>query len=87
MSDDPFTPERIFGCRVIEDMTMEEARMVRHWRVEQNATWRAVAAAWFDEYAAAHPSGTWNGSQILGQDLCIRAAELHSEDALRPPWN
>jgi hypothetical protein len=63
-------------------VTVNIAREVRRWRVEEDHTWRSVAAC-ADE--------TWgtdtNGNQIFGRALCSASARLLGEDPDSEPWN
>lgn len=75
------------GARILLDLTVEEAQLIRTWRVDQGATWRGVAHAWYAERTEARLDQAWQGSQILGEDLCESAAKLLGEDDTTEPWN
>ena len=66
----------------IASMTREEADFVRDLRNTKGATWRAVASTCAQEWAI-----DWGGSQLIGMDICERAAEIFGEDYRQPPWN
>lgn len=64
-------------------MTMEQARFIRSLRCEEPArSWRGVAMA-----ASGHYGGGWGSNQIAGMDLCRKAAKMHGEHHMEPPWN
>jgi len=67
------------------DMTKEQAEMIRRWRVDEGYSWRAVASAAF----GLAPAWTWDPSsnQLAGMAVCEKAAELHGENFMQPPWN
>lgn len=65
-------------------MTLEQARIVRKFRVEENFSWRAVAQAAYNL-----GWGEWSppSNQIMGMAICERAAQLLNENYREPPWN
>ena len=58
------------------------AKLVRHLRVQQHFTWRAVARR-----CALLWEGPWGANQIAGMTLCQKAAKLLGEDFMKEPWN
>ena len=58
------------------------AKVVRHLRVTQGFSWRAVARR-----CALLWEGPWGSNQIAGMTLCQKAARLLGEDFLKEPWN
>ncbi len=58
------------------------AKMVRHLRVTQSFSWRAVARR-----CALLWKAPWGANQIAGMALCQKAAKLLGEDFLKEPWN
>lgn len=67
-----------------EWMTPERAAFIRAFRVERDATWRAVADECHRRFGGVWEP-TWN--QLAGMDLCHLAAAHHGEDYMAPPWN
>ena len=67
------------------DMTQEQAELIRKWRVDEGYSWRAIASAAF----GLAEDWTWEPSsnQLAGMAVCEKAAELHDENFMRPPWN
>jgi len=70
----------------VEGMTIEEARMIRYWRVEVGGTWRWVAGNAYDEGICG---GNWQppSNQLMGMALCEKAASFFDEDYMGEPWN
>jgi hypothetical protein len=79
-------------------LTPEQASLIRHLRVSQDATWRAVAAGCHAAWDAPTRRAVWGvapdgsawaepDSQPIGMELCKRAAILLGEDPDAPPWN
>lgn len=58
------------------------AKIVRHLRVTQNFSWRAVARR-----CALLWEAPWGANQIAGMVLCRKAAKLLGEDFMKEPWN
>ncbi len=58
------------------------AKLVRHLRVTQSFSWRAVARR-----CALLWKAPWGANQIAGMALCQKAAKLLGEDFLKEPWN
>lgn len=59
---------------VAHDMTLEMARAVRRLRCEDGCTWGRIGE-------------TAGGGQILGREMCYRAAVLLGENPHEEPWN
>lgn len=55
---------------VTKFMTQERAEFVRKLRIDEQCTFRAIAAACSKEWAA-----NWGSNQLIGEDLCRAAAE------------
>lgn len=62
--------------RVANLLTVDGARIIKKWRVDEHFTWRSVARRF---------SGDSN--QLLGMALCERAAVMCNEDYMKEPWN
>jgi len=58
------------------------AKLVRHLRVTQSFSWRAVARR-----CALLWKAPWGANQIAGMALCQKAAKLLGEDFMKEPWN
>ena len=63
-------------------ITPEMAAQIRLWRVDEEFTWRAIAAAASDRWGS-----DFGSNQLYGEDLCIVAAQMLGEDACKAPWN
>jgi hypothetical protein len=63
-------------------MTPELAAEVRRYRVDQELSWRGVAAA----VSEAHCDEK-SDNQIAGRELCVIAAALLGENPNADPWN
>ena len=63
-------------------ITPEMARQIRAWRVDEEYSWRAVAAAASDRWGS-----DFGSNQLYGEGLCLVAAQMLGEDACKPPWN
>jgi hypothetical protein len=63
-------------------MTQEQAAYVRKLRCDDGYSWRAVAQTCSLEW-----DGDWNSNQLAGMAICERAAQLHHEHYMSPPWN
>ncbi|GAB3136153.1 hypothetical protein GCM10027258_09720 [Amycolatopsis stemonae] len=60
------------------EMDRELARLVRVWRVDEEQSWRQIAAGITEHLDLPH-----SDSQLAGRALCTRAAQLLGEE----PWN
>ncbi len=58
------------------------AKVVRHLRVTQGFSWRAVARRCSLLWKAP-----WGANQLAGMVLCEKAAKLLGESFLKEPWN
>lgn len=58
------------------------ATLVKHLRVKQDFSWRAVASQ-----CALLWGAPWGANQIAGMVICQKAAKLLGEDFLKEPWN
>jgi len=65
-------------------VTLERAREIRELRCELRHSWRALAAE-----CHARWDGRWEpaSNQLMGMELCERAAQLLEENAHEMPWN
>ena len=63
-------------------MTPERARFIRRLRVNDELTWRGVAAACSEAWTT-----DWESNQGVGMFLCDAAAECLDEDPNAEPWN
>ena len=84
--------KQVFDEDVAAMLTPERAAEVRRLRVDEGYSWRAVAHACYDLWAAELPEeireGWWPPSnQIMGMALCEAAARHFGEDSMQPPWN
>jgi hypothetical protein len=61
-------------------LSVEQAKVIKTWRVELGCSWRRVA----ELYNMVWGCGL---SQHEGRDLCCDAAELLGDDAHFDPWN
>jgi hypothetical protein len=72
-------------------MTLDEARRVRKFRVDDDLTWRGVAMSAFEEgLCGAGDDVDWGAipsNQLVGMDLCREAAPFFGEDWSKEPWN
>ena len=59
-------------------MSPELAKMIRGWRVDEELSWRDIAAR-----ATRHLGLEPSDNQLTGRALCAEAAELLGEQ----PWN
>ena len=66
------------------NLSTEQARRIKHWRVDEGFTWRAIAATAYCEF-----DGDWHpdSNQLWGMELCTAAAELLGENPNEDPWN
>jgi hypothetical protein len=64
------------------DLTFEQAEQVRQWRVDEaedlNNVGELASELWGD--------GALYGGQLLGAELCRKAAVLFGEDAYAEDW-
>lgn len=67
-------------ARLEAEMTVAQAEQVKVWRVE-GCTWGRIGEDW----AALYPD--YDGTQILGRELCYRAATLLGDDPWDRTWN
>jgi len=63
-------------------ITREMAAQIRLWRVDEEYSWRAVAAAAFERWGS-----DFGSNQLYGEDLCMIAAQTLGEDARKAPWS
>lgn len=63
-------------------LTLEIARQVKQWRVEEDSTWRVVAALADERWGTET-----QGNQLFGEDLCRESALLLGEDPNSEPWS
>jgi hypothetical protein len=68
------------------EMTEEEARLIKQWRVYDLCSWRMVAQ---NAYRYGIDNSDWEppDNQIVGRELCDKAAKILGEDANKHPWN
>lgn len=59
-----------------------EAEVVRHLRVEEHYSWRAVSRYFSELWEAP-----WGANQLAGMVICQKAAKITGGDFLKPPWN
>ena len=69
-----------FREHIIVDSLLAE--IIRHLRVNEQYSWRAIARYWSEKLRAP-----WGGNQLAGMVLCEKAAKVTGEDFLKPPWN
>ncbi|WP_439384104.1 hypothetical protein [Amycolatopsis lexingtonensis] len=60
------------------EMSPELAELIRSWRVDEEQSWRDIAAR-----TTRHLGLAPSDNQLAGRALCSRAAELLGEE----PWN
>lgn len=76
--------------QLFEPMTPEQAATVRRWRVDEGATWRAVASLFAERYGTEYGTdfgGPFGGNQLAGMAICRRAALMHNEHWMDNLWN
>lgn len=91
----PITPEMVdalhaaaadnreyFNTKMSPIMDREIAEQVRKWRVDEEYTWRGVAAM-----ASQKLDEDWGSNQFAGITLCEMAASFFEEDPNKEPWN
>lgn len=74
---------------IIDDMTLSQAKFIRKLRVQLDYTWRAVARDCFVEFDG-EDDNAWAlmpSNQLVGIELCRRAAKMFDEDYMKEPWN
>lgn len=79
-----------FQFCVLLHMTSDQARIIKHLRVDQQLSWRSVAAeCYIDPAFMVWDKRNWApaNNQLMGMALCERAAEILGENAGQPPWN
>ena len=81
--------ERIEAARpvvqkVLDAMTSERAVFVRRLRVDEGLSWRAIARQCHEAWG-----GGWEPpeAQMMGMEICEKAAKMFGEDYFEPPWN
>jgi hypothetical protein len=67
-------------------MTKDEAKLIKKWRIEEKYSWRMVAQ---NAYHAGIDNSDWEppDNQIVGRELCDKAAKILGEDVNEHPWN
>lgn len=73
-----------FMKKVVDLLDDVTAAYVRHLRVDEGYSWRAVAQACYLEW-----DGDWypSSNQLMGMALCEKAAEFFDEHYMEEPWN
>ena len=71
-----------FDTKMSPIMDYEIAVQVRKWRVDEEYTWRGVAAM-----ASEKLDEDWGSNQFAGIILCEMAASFFDEDPNKEPWN
>ncbi len=72
-------------CRRL--MTAEQAKYVRHLRVDLGYSWRAVArTCWLQRWPLWVRWGP-PSNQLVGMSLCQVASDYFLEDYMEEPWN
>ncbi len=82
--------KQVFDDDVAILLTPERAAEVRRLRGDEGYSWRAVAHACHDAWAADLPEEMrWfpPSNQLMGMALCEAAARHFGEDSDKPPWN
>jgi hypothetical protein len=62
-------------------LSIEQAKVIKTWRVELGCSWRRVAELYMQVWADR------DITQMHGIELCAEAAELLGEDVYFDPWN
>ncbi|MFC7528471.1 hypothetical protein [Actinoplanes sp. GCM10030250] len=70
-------PVQVWDLRV----TMEMARQIRVWRVEEECSHRVLAGLADEAWGSAT-----GGNQLFGEDLCIASAKMHGESVDSELW-
>jgi hypothetical protein len=70
-------------------LTQEQAQFVRDLRVAKGCTWRRVAELCYERKDFIDRLGEWGppSNQLMGIELCERAAKMFNEDPMAEPWN
>lgn len=63
-------------------LDIPSAKVVRHLRVTQGFSWRAVARR-----CALLWKAPWGANQLAGMAICQKAGKLLGENFLKEPWN
>jgi hypothetical protein len=63
-------------------LTLEMARQVRRWRVEDECSWRVIATRADDKWGTET-----RGNQLFGEDLCMESARMLGESLNDDAWN
>lgn len=72
---------------LIETLTPEMVSDIRKWRVEQDCSWRTVAALFCDSYITfSEKNNLMWGNQITGMELCDAAMIILNEKP-EDGWN
>lgn len=64
------------------EITSDKAAQIRAWRVDQDLSWRGVAASATEAWGS-----DFGGNQLFGRELCAAAATVLGEDPDADPWN
>lgn len=64
------------------DLTVEQARLIRSWRVDEDYPYRSVAQAATDLWGSG-----WGSNQAFGEELCRGAATLLGENLNDEAWS
>jgi hypothetical protein len=64
------------------EVTPARAAQIRAWRVDQDMSWRGVAAAATEAWGPG-----FGDNQLYGRDLCNAAARALGQDPDADPWN
>lgn len=71
---------QVFREHIVVDSL--SAEVIRHLRVHENYSWRAIARHFSERLQAP-----WGSNQLAGMALCEKAAKVTGENFLEPPWN
>lgn len=71
---------------LVAPMDLRQASQIRHWRINNHMTWRALSAAAYQEGWFDHD---WSppSNQLMGMALAEKAATLFGENYREEPWN
>lgn len=72
-------------CRQL--MTAEQAKYVRHLRVDLRYSWRSVARTCWLQHWLLWVRWDPPSNQLMGMALCQVAANYFLEDYMKEPWN
>lgn len=77
-----------FQLIVREIVTPERAELIRNLRVNEDYSWRALAAECHKQFNGEVIPG-WHpaSNQLMGMALCEAAAKYFNEDHRNDPWN